>query len=115
MAEYLHPHADEDPTEVVSILEMVAADFGYDREQLIGRCRSSSMVRARHTAALVLRRALGLSYPQIGHALGGRDHSTAHHAVHRMTELEESSFAYRLKVAKLTVCGFNIRDGGQAA
>jgi len=63
------------------VLHLVADEFGVTVDELVGRRRFARICRARHTAALLLREQLGLSYPKIGQELGGRDHATAHHAV----------------------------------
>ena len=86
---------------IADILDRVAADFGLDTSDLLGRARPAAIVRARHTAALLLRLDAHLSYPAIGRALGGRDHSTAHTAVQRMHGLCMDSPAYRERVARL--------------
>jgi len=49
-------------------------------DQLVGQRRHRAFVQARHEAAARLRQ-LGRSFPEIGRALGGRDHTTIMYAV----------------------------------
>ena len=48
---------------------------------ITGTGRHARLVMARQAAMYVCRRHLGLSYPELGRAFGGRDHSTVIHAV----------------------------------
>lgn len=58
-----------------------AADlYGTTPEDVTGETRSNSAVNARHLAAWMLR-DLGMTYAEIGAALGGRDHTSAIYAV----------------------------------
>ncbi|MGH9153845.1 MAG: helix-turn-helix domain-containing protein [Acidimicrobiales bacterium] len=74
----------EAPAGVRDTLAAAGAAFGVDAEVLCGPSRVRHAVEARHVAAYVLREVAGLSYPAIGRALGGRDHTTAMHAVARV-------------------------------
>src|SRR5260221_3732023 len=65
---------------VVDILDRVGKRFGVTWEELLGRRRLGHIVNARQVAAWLMRQR-GLSYPAIGRAVGGRDHTTAMHAV----------------------------------
>jgi hypothetical protein len=60
----------------VVILDAVGARFGVTWEELLRSGRGPEhLANARHVAAWLLRRR-GMSYPAIGRALGGRDHTT---------------------------------------
>ena len=76
--------APEAVADVDAILGEVARVCGVRVEQLCGRSRTRQVVDARQVAMYVLREARQLSYPAIGQAVGGRDHSTAMHAVERV-------------------------------
>ena len=71
-------------TDVGALLREVARICGVRSEQLLGRSKTRHVVHARHVAMYVLREARQLSYPAIGEAVGGRDHTTAMHAVERV-------------------------------
>jgi len=65
---------------VAQALATVARRFGMTVADLTGQDRHKTVARARHVAAWVLRQH-GLSYPEMGRALGDRDHSTMMHSV----------------------------------
>ena len=58
------------------ILEAVASFYGVKVEDLKGRRRSKELVRPRQMAMYLMREEVKASLPQIGEALGGRDHTT---------------------------------------
>jgi len=58
------------------ILEAVASFYGLKVEDLKGRRRSKELVRPRQMAMYLMREEVKASLPQIGEALGGRDHTT---------------------------------------
>lgn len=76
----LHPDVSlaiemQTPPRPVDVITRVASEHGMRYRELVGRQRTKFHVAARHDAALRLR-MLGLSYPEIGAHLGGRDHTT---------------------------------------
>lgn len=76
------------------VVAATAASLGSTVEDVTGGRRFKGSIRARHAAALALRR-LGLSYPEIAVVIRWGDHSTAHNAV-RCAEgrvLSEPAFA----------------------
>jgi hypothetical protein len=60
---------------VVELIDRVADDFGYSHGEVIGDGREARMIDARSVIVRILRER-GWSFPQIGRAIGGRDHST---------------------------------------
>jgi chromosomal replication initiator protein len=64
---------------VDQIISDVAVYYRFDRDVLIGRGRSKDVAAARHMAMYLAREETGASLPQIGEALGGRDHTTVMH------------------------------------
>lgn len=59
------------------ILEAAATEFKTSVAKIVGPGRVRALVEARAYCALWMRVALRMSYPAIGRAIGGRDHSTA--------------------------------------
>jgi chromosomal replication initiator protein len=59
-----------------AILEIAAAYFGVGIGDLTGRSRSAKIALQRQIVMHVMREETGASLPQIGHVLGGRDHTT---------------------------------------
>jgi chromosomal replication initiation ATPase DnaA len=72
----------EDPARLVTpkILDRICYDCGGDRASVVGPRRTKSVVAVRRKVAKRLR-DMGLSYPEIGFLLGGRDHTTIMHLV----------------------------------
>jgi len=66
-----------------AIVRAVARASGVSSSDIRGQRRTRDLVRLRWAAAW-LARANGASYPQIGRALGGRDHTTIIHGVRRL-------------------------------
>jgi chromosomal replication initiator protein len=64
---------------VAQIILAVADFYHLDEEILTGRGRSKDVAAARHMAMYLAREETGASLPQIGEALGGRDHTTVMH------------------------------------
>lgn len=69
------------------ILGSVARGFNLRTEDILGARRRPDLVLARQVAMYLCRRKLGLSYPELGRAFGGRDHSTVIHAVKKIRKL----------------------------
>ena len=63
------------------IVAVVARYFNVTQAALRGPSRRRSLVHARSIASYLTRELTEESYTQIGHALGGRDHTTVMHAV----------------------------------
>lgn len=66
------------------ILEVAASYFGISTAELIGRNRSARVALARQIIMFVMREETGASLPQIGQALGGRDHTTVMHGCEKI-------------------------------
>ncbi|MFH1171119.1 MAG: chromosomal replication initiator protein DnaA [bacterium] len=73
-------------------LLVVVADF-YDitMEDLVGVSRKRELVVPRQITMYLLREEIKCSYPNIGHELGGRDHTTAMHACSKIIQELESN------------------------
>lgn len=71
---YLVPGQTRLSPEVV--LDVAAAYFGIATEELTGRSRTAKIALQRQIVMYIMRSETGASLPQIGDALGGRDHTT---------------------------------------
>ncbi|MCC7206850.1 MAG: chromosomal replication initiator protein DnaA [Anaerolineae bacterium] len=69
------------------LLDAVAAFYGLNVDDLVGRKRAKAIVRARQVAMYLARECTDASLPLIGQALGGRDHSTVLHGCVRIAEM----------------------------
>ena len=68
------------------ILNATADLFGLSVEEIVGPRRQRPLVKARQVSMYVFRELTELSYPDIARVFGGRDHTTAIHAVQKITE-----------------------------
>ena len=62
-------------------LAAVAERFRVPASEIVGKCRRRPTIEARFAVMAVQREIAGASYARIGHAAGGRHHSTVAHAV----------------------------------
>jgi len=83
------------------VIEIVASAFGVTFEQMIGRDRSREVALPRQVAMYLLREAVNVSLPQIGEALGGRDHTTVMYACEKVADLIESDDRLRRQVIQI--------------
>lgn len=75
------------PITVDMILESTVEQFGFPRDELIGKSRRRPLVIARQMAMYVTRELTDLSYPHIAREFGGRDHTTVMHACDKISAL----------------------------
>ena len=68
------------------LINTVADYFDIKQSDLIGSCRKKELVIPRQIVMYIMREELDSSYPNIGQELGGRDHTTAMHAVKKITK-----------------------------
>lgn len=69
------------------IVQCVADRIGVSREQIDSRTRDRTVVLARSIAMLLTRRHTSMSFPEIGRAMGGKNHSTVLMATQRLERL----------------------------
>lgn len=68
------------------VINATASRFDLTIDALLGRDRTKEVARARQIAMYLLREEGKMSFPQIGDALGGRDHSTVMSAYEKIKE-----------------------------
>jgi chromosomal replication initiator protein len=83
------------------IVHRVADTFGVSIERMLGRDRSREVALPRHIAMYLLREDAACSFPQIGDALGGRDHTTVMYACQKVGDLLERDDHLRRQVIEL--------------
>ena len=83
------------------IVGSVARGFNLRAEDVLGTRRRPDLVLARQVAMYLCRRKLGLSYPELGRAFGGRDHSTVIHAVKKIRKLLDTDKVVHTLVTEL--------------
>jgi chromosomal replication initiator protein len=83
------------------VIAAVAKAFGIPVEQLNGRDRSREVAIPRQVAMHLLRVELGLSFPQVGELLGGRDHTTVMYACEKVADMLERDDRLRRQIIQI--------------
>jgi chromosomal replication initiator protein len=78
--------AQDDQAALKQIIAVTARYFTITQAALTGPSRRTSLVLARNVVVHLARHLTGLSYAEIGRALGGRDHTTIMHADRRLAD-----------------------------
>jgi chromosomal replication initiator protein len=94
LADLLPQRSEVEPRQV---LDAVARSFGIPLERLLGRDRSREVALPRQVAMYLLREE-SISLPQIGEALGGRDHTTVMYAIEKVSGMIEQDDRLRRQV-----------------
>jgi chromosomal replication initiator protein len=83
------------------VLQQVAETFGVTIDRLLGRDRSKQVALPRQVVMYLLREEGNYSLPQIGEALGGRDHTTVIYGCEKIAELLEADDRLRRQVIEI--------------
>lgn len=86
---------------IETVLEVTAAYHNLAVDDLIGPRRTKKIAMARQQAMYLAREATEASLPQIGQAIGGRDHTTVMHGYNKVIELLESDEEIRQEIKQL--------------
>ncbi len=84
-----------------TIIATVAVEFGVTELDMRSARRGAQIVRARHVAMYLARNLTLRSYPQIAHAFGNRDHTTAMYGVRRADQEIHTDPALSARVVAL--------------
>lgn len=68
-----------------TISQTIADYFSLEVAELLGKRRNKELVYPRQIAMYLMKFELGYSFPKIGKALGGKDHTTVMHGVNKIT------------------------------
>ncbi|HEY5572113.1 MAG TPA: chromosomal replication initiator protein DnaA [Anaerolineales bacterium] len=98
LADLLPRRTDVDPDDVV---RTVAETFGVPMDDMLGRGRSRKIALPRQIAMYLLREEANISLPQIGEALGGRDHTTVMYGCDKIADLLERDDRMRRQVIEI--------------
>jgi len=98
LADFLPQPADLKPDDV---LDAVSRAFGVSNDRLLGRERTREIALPRQIAMYLLRKEGGISLPQIGEFIGGRDHTTVIYACDKINDLMETDERLRRQVIKI--------------
>jgi chromosomal replication initiator protein len=83
------------------VVTAVASMFGISAEKLLGRDRSREVAWPRQIAMYLLREEGNVSLPQIGEAMGGRDHTTVMYACDKVADLIERDDRLRRQIIQI--------------
>jgi len=83
------------------IVRRVADSFGVSMESMLGRDRSRQVALPRQVAMYLLRQEAGISLPQIGETLGGRDHTTVMYGCEKIADILERDDRLRRQVISI--------------
>ena len=86
---------------VETVLEVTAAFHDLALDDLTGPRRTKKIALARQQAMYLAREATEASLPQIGQALGGRDHTTVMHGYNKIVEMLEADEELRSEIKQL--------------
>ena len=98
LSDFLPQGMDLKPDDV---LDAVSRAFGVSNDRLIGRERTREVALPRQIAMYLLREEGGISLPQIGEMIGGRDHTTVIYACDKVNDLMETDDRLRRQVLKI--------------
>ena len=83
------------------VLHEVSRAFGVSNDRLLGRERTREVALPRQIAMYLLREEGGVSLPQIGEMIGGRDHTTVIYACDKVNNLMETDEQLRRQVLQI--------------
>jgi len=83
------------------VIQKVADYFGVSNEGLLSRDRSRQLAFPRQIAMYLLREEASISLPQIGEALGGRDHTTVMYGCEKISEMLERDDRFRRQILEI--------------
>lgn len=84
------------------ILGAVCGQFGLSPEEILSSGRRHDLAFARQVAMYLCRKHLGLSFPELGRAFGGRDHSTVLYSCRKIEQLQRDDKSIKSMLQALT-------------
>ncbi len=86
---------------IASIQQIVAREWGVTPEGLRSKTRTKMLTLPRQIAMFLTRELLGTQLMEIGHAFGGRDHSTVIHSIEKISTATQSDPVFKTRVDKV--------------
>jgi chromosomal replication initiator protein len=83
------------------VIKAVSDSYNIPIEKLSGRGRSKDVVLPRQVAMYLMRQDINASLPQIGAALGGRDHTTVMYACDKIADMMERDDHLRRQILQI--------------
>ena len=93
-------------TSADEIIESVSEVFDVPVEKIMSSDRTKDVALTRQVVMYLMREEANASLPQIGQAMGGRDHTTVLHACEKVSRLMQTDNQFRTQVfrAKDMIC-----------
>ena len=85
-----------------SIIENTARYHNVTVDQLKGKKKDAPVVKPRQQAMYLIRELTQLSLPEIGNAMGGKNHTTVLHSIKKVEENIQKDPAYAKTIAEIT-------------
>ena len=95
-------HSVSTPGDGQPVIHAVSDAFDVPIEDLLSRKRDKKTALARHVAMYLMRKESGLSLSEIGRELGGRNHATVLHGIHKVTEELEANHRLQKQLQRIT-------------
>lgn len=73
--------------DINNVISVVCKKYKLNKSDVIGTCRKSDIIHARHIAIFILYQFLPVSLKHIGRIMSNRDHSTIRHAVFKVADI----------------------------
>lgn len=86
-----------------TIISVVCEHYQVGQRDVLGEDRRQNIALARQVAMWLCRQMLGLSYPALGRAFGGKDHSTVIYSVKKIQDLQTDDKALKQLLKDLKV------------
>src|SRR5665647_993037 len=86
---------------ISSIQQTVAKEWAVTPEGLKSKTRTKILTLPRQVAMFLTRELLGTQLMEIGHAFGGRDHSTVIHSIEKITKAVQHDLVFKNRVDKV--------------
>ncbi len=99
LSEAMMPECERRPVRIETVKRAVCADFSVTLDSLISQRRSRDVVVPRMIAMYLCKTMTPRSYPEIGRAFGGRDHTTVMNAVRKIDAWRKEDPAFNDRLA----------------
>jgi chromosomal replication initiator protein len=86
---------------ISTIQQIVSREWGVTPEGLRSKTRTKNLTVPRQIAMYLTRQLLGTQLMEIGHAFGGRDHSTVIHSIEKITDATQADPVFKSRVDKI--------------
>ena len=86
---------------ISTIQQIVSREWGVTPEGLRSKTRTKNLTVPRQIAMYLTRELLGTQLMEIGHAFGGRDHSTVIHSIEKITDATQADPVFKTRVDKI--------------